>query len=104
MLRKAAGWQRGYRGSLDSRLRLLDILTDEVITAEEDEQLLKTAAIHANLVLDSMDLKRTTRMYLRIDQPFSKQSYLKELYKLDFETLIEMMNCKVEYQNEKDLK
>jgi hypothetical protein len=75
-------------------------LTDEVIAVEEDETILKSAAIHANLVLDTIALERTTRMYLRLDRTFDRQAYFKELAKLDFASLIEAMNCKVDYQNE----
>lgn len=88
------------RGSLESCVRLLEIMVDEVISSEEREKVLRLAGIHANLVLDSMDVQRTVKTYFRLDQQFSQQAYLGELASLDFETLIELMNSKVEYQNQ----
>lgn len=67
---------------------------------EEDEAVLKAAALHANLVLDSMDLRKTVRMYFRLDRSFCEQPYLPQLMRLDFESLVEAMNCKVDHQNE----
>lgn len=79
---------------------MLEIIVEEVISSEEKEAVLRIAGIHANLVLDSMEVQTTLKTYFRLDRRFSKQAYFSELEQLDFETLIELMNSKVEYQNQ----
>jgi len=78
---------------------VLELLTEDVITNEEDEVLLKAAALHANLLLDCDEVSKTVKLFFRLDLPFSTQNYFSRLSSLDFETLIELMNAKVEQTN-----
>lgn len=68
-----------------------------MIEVESQDCTLKQAAVHANLLLDSLDCERVASAYFRSDSPLSLQRYIHTLQQLDFSALAMLINCKVEF-------
>ena len=67
-------------------------VVEEVIGEEEEERVLKVGAILGCILIDSGD-------QLRLDTMLEYQDYYRSLGGLDFESLIELMNARVESRN-----
>ena len=67
-------------------------VVEEVISEEEEDRVLKLAALLGCTLIDSND-------QLRSDTMLEYQDYYRALGGLDFESLIELMNARVESKN-----
>ena len=74
-----------------------------MIAVESQVRTLKQAAVHANLLLDSLDCERVASAYFRSDLPSSLQRYIHTLLQLEFSALVTLINCKVEFLHKKSL-
>lgn len=86
-------------GADEAIQNLVDFVTETVIAESSKESTLHAAAFHANLLLDCVDIENSVRTLLRIDQAFDQQGYIQELGRLGFETLVQIMNAKIESSN-----
>lgn len=79
--------------------RLVEVITDTVIADSTQETVLQAAAWNVNLLLDCLNVGQTVLFHFRLDTGFESQSYIQTMRSFDFETLILLMNAKVEAAN-----